>query len=128
MSSSKFDKAKDLTSYGEGLQRIFEIALSFAYCKNGILLIDEIETAIHKSLLIDFTGFIQKFAEKFNVQVFITSHSKECIDVFVKNDYKNNNDLMAYLLKNNNGSFSYKYIDGERLKILVDDINLDIRG
>ncbi|WNL30711.1 AAA family ATPase [Aliarcobacter cryaerophilus] len=128
VTSSKFDKAKDLTSYGEGLQRIFEIALSFAYCKNGILLIDEIETAIHKSLLIDFTEFIQKFAEKFNVQVFITSHSKECIDAFVKNDYKNNNDLMAYLLKNNNESFSYKYIDGKRLKILVDDINLDIRG
>ncbi|MFW2613071.1 AAA family ATPase [Aliarcobacter butzleri] len=128
VTSSKFDKAKDLTSYGEGLQRIFEIALSFAYCKNGILLIDEIETAIHKSLLIDFTEFIQSFAEKFNVQVFITSHSKECIDAFVKNEYKNNTDLMAYLLQNNSGHFSYKYIDGDRLKTLVDDINLDIRG
>jgi AAA15 family ATPase/GTPase len=128
VTSSKFEKAKDLTSYGEGLQRIFEIALSFAYCKNGILLIDEIETAIHKSLLIDFTEFIQNFAEKFNVQVFITSHSKECIDAFVKNNYTDNVNLMAYLLQNDNGIFSYKYVDGGRLKTLVDDINLDIRG
>ena len=128
VTSTKFEKAKDLTSYGEGLQRIFEIALSFAYCKNGVLLIDEIETAIHKSLLIDFTDFIQNFAEKFNVQVFITSHSKECIDAFVKNSYSDNSDLMAYLLTNNDGVFNYKYVDGNRLKTLVDDINLDIRG
>ena len=59
VSSSRFEESKDLTSYGEGLQRIFEIALSFAFCKNGVLLIDEIETAIHKSLLIDFTEFIK---------------------------------------------------------------------
>ena len=128
VTSSKFDSAKDLTSYGEGLQRIFEIALSFAYCKNGVLLIDEIETAIHKSLLIDFTELIQKFAEEFNVQVFITSHSKECIDAFVQNKYELDNNLMAYLLDNNDGKFSYSYIEGERLKTLVNDINLDIRG
>lgn len=128
VSSSRFDEAKDLTSYGEGLQRVFEIALSFAYSKNGILLIDEIETAIHKSLLIDFTEFIQVFAKKFNVQVFITSHSKECIDAFVKNNFVDNSNLMAYLLENKDGVFNYKYVEGERLKILVDDIDLDIRG
>ncbi len=128
VTSSKFKETKDLTSYGEGLQRIFEIALSFAYCRNGVLLIDEIETAIHKSLLIDFTEFIQEFAEKFNVQVFITSHSKECIDSFVKNKYIKNSKLMAYLLNNDNGDFSYKYVEGERLKTLVNDIDLDIRG
>lgn len=128
VTSSKFDNAKDITSYGEGLQRIFEIALSFAYCKNGVLLIDEIETAIHQSLLIDFTEFIQKFADEFNVQVFITSHSKECIDAFVKNNYTLNSNLMAYLLTNDQGEFSYKYVEGERLKTLVTDMNIDIRG
>jgi len=126
--SSKFDEAKDITTYGEGLQRIFEIALAFTYCKNGVLLIDEIETAIHNSLLREFTQFIQEFAEEFNVQVFITTHSKECIDAFVKNNYKDNGELIAYLLENNNGNFSYKYIDGTRLEYLVESMDLDIRG
>lgn len=126
--SSKFDEAKDITTYGEGLQRIFEIALAFTYCKNGVLLIDEIETAIHNSLLREFTQFIQQFAEEFNVQVFITTHSKECIDAFVKNNYEDNSELIAYLLENSNEIFSYKYIDGTRLEHLVESMDLDIRG
>jgi len=121
------EKSVDITSYGEGLQRIFEIALSFAYCKNGVLLIDELETAIHYSLLVDFTKFIQELAIKFNVQVFITSHSKECIDAFIKNDFQNE-DISAYLLENKENKISTKYIGGDRLKYLTENIGLDIRG
>ena len=121
------DKSVDITSYGEGLQRIFEIALSFAYCKNGVLLIDELETAIHYSLLVDFTKFIQELAVKFNVQVFITSHSKECIDAFVNNGVYNE-DISAYLLENKENNISTKYVGGDRLKYLIENVSLDIRG
>ncbi|MFK5975390.1 MAG: AAA family ATPase [Sulfurovum sp.] len=117
----------ELTSYGEGLQRIFEIALSFANCRNGVLLIDELETAIHYSLLVDFTKFIQELAVKFNVQVFITSHSKECIDAFVNNGV-HNEDISAYFLKNKDNQITTKYVGGDRLKYLVENISLDIRG
>jgi len=117
----------ELTSYGEGLQRIFEIALSFIECRNGVLLIDELETAIHYSLLVDFTKFIQELAVKFNVQVFITSHSKECIDAFVENGVYNE-DISAYLLENKENKISTKYVGGDRLKYLTENIGLDIRG
>ncbi|VAY87979.1 hypothetical protein MNB_ARC-1_1251 [hydrothermal vent metagenome] len=122
------ESPRDITSFGEGLQRIFEISLSFASCENGVLLIDELETAIHKSMLIDFTQFIQELAEKFNVQVFLTSHSKECIDAFVKNNYIKNDELMAFLLENKDGNLEYQYIDGNRLESLVSSMDLDIRG
>lgn len=121
------DRAVSITSYGEGLQRIFEIALSFAYCKNGVILIDELETAIHYSLLINFTKFIQELAVKFNVQVFITSHSKECIDAFVQNNV-HNEDISAFLLENQDGNITTKYIGGDRLKYLIENVSLDIRG
>ncbi|MDQ6961753.1 MAG: AAA family ATPase [Mariprofundaceae bacterium] len=117
----------DITSYGEGLQRIYEIALAFAYCKNGILLIDELETAIHHSLLISFTKFIQELAVTFNVQVFITSHSKECISAFVDNDY-NNEDISFFTMvrDKNNTIQSIKYDD----KALADELSqgLEVRG
>ena len=121
------EKSVDITSYGEGLQRIFEIALSFAYCKNGVLLIDELETAIHYSLLVKFTEFIQKLAVEFKVQVFITSHSKECIDAFVNNEF-NNEDINAYILKNIDGKIDYRYITGDKLASLVESMDIDIRG
>jgi len=121
------DRSVPITSYGEGLQRIFEIALSFAYCKNGVLLIDELETAIHYSLLLDFTKFIQELARQFNVQVFITSHSKECIDAFVQNGVYND-EISAYLLESKENKISTKNVGGDRLKYLTENIGLDIRG
>jgi|SaaInlStandDraft_4_1057021.scaffolds.fasta_scaffold01244_6 AAA15 family ATPase/GTPase len=126
--SDKFtEKNLDITNYGEGLQRIFEIALSFAYSQNGILCIDEFETAIHNTLLKSFTEFIQKLADMFNVQVFLTSHSKECIDAFVNNDY-NNDEISAYFLENINNEIKTKFVKGDRLKYLVENLDLDIRG
>jgi AAA15 family ATPase/GTPase len=119
-------KPIDLTKYGEGLQRVFEIALLLGYSKNGILCIDEIDSALHKTLLVHFTKFIQQTAQEFNVQVFLSTHSKECIDAFIENDYANE-DITAFALNQENGAITCKYIDGNRLEKLIETINFDIR-
>ncbi|MCU0289646.1 MAG: AAA family ATPase [Acidobacteria bacterium] len=126
VASDRFAKSVDLTSYGEGMQRIFQIGLSMAYASNGVLLIDEFESAIHKSLLVDFSRFVHQLAEKFNVQVFLTSHSKECIDSFITNDYKIE-DITAYVLKEEEGKIRCKYVEGKRLQTLLEAFNVDIR-
>ena len=126
VTSSNLDRAIDITKYGEGLQRVFEIALLLGYCKNGILCVDEIDSAIHKSLLIKFTEFIQKTAKDFNVQVFLSTHSKECIDAFVENNYPDD-ELTAYALNEKDGKVICQYLEGNKLKQLVESINIDIR-
>ena len=121
------EKSVDITSYGEGLQRIFEIALSFAYCKNGVLLIDELETAIHYSLLVDFTKFIQELAVKFNVQVFVTTHSKECIGAFVENGiYNQDVNFYTMVRDRDNQVQTIIYDDKTLLNELEQD--LEVRG
>ena len=126
VTSSTMKEAIDITKYGEGLQRVFEIALLMVFSRNGIVCIDEVDSAIHKSLLIEFTKFIQQIAEEFNVQVFLSTHSKECIDAFIKNKY-HNEYLTAYALTNEGGQIKCKYIDGNRLEQLVESVNFDIR-
>jgi AAA15 family ATPase/GTPase len=126
VTSRRIDKAVDLTTYGEGLQRVFEIALLLGYCRDGILCIDEIDSALHKSLLINFTEFLQRTAAEFNVQVFISTHSKECIDAFVENEYPDD-DLTAYSLTEEDGRIVCRFLAGTKLKQLVESINLDIR-
>jgi len=108
------------------VQRIFQVGLFLAAASNGVLLIDEFETAMHKSLLIDFSQFVHQLANKFNVQVFLTSHSKECIDAFIENDYKPE-EITGFALKDEMGKRDCKYIEGKRLKRLMDSIGLDIR-
>lgn len=123
-----FKQSFDMSKYGEGVQRVFEIALLLGYCRNGILCIDEFESAIHKSLLIDFSRFVHQLADRFKVQVFLTTHSKECIDAFIENQYKNE-EITAYALRETpEGSIEGKYVHGKRLENLLQSINLDIRG
>ncbi|MCE1168966.1 MAG: AAA family ATPase [Sphingobacteriia bacterium] len=127
VSSDNNQKPIDLTKYGEGLQRVFEIALLLGYCKDGILCIDEIDSALHKSLLVAFTQFIQEIAQKFNVQVLISTHSKECIDAFVENEFADD-ELTAYALNmDEDGEIVCKFLPGNKLKQLVETINIDIR-
>ena len=117
----------DITNYGEGLQRIWEIALAFAYAKNGVICIDEFETAVHYSLLLEFTKFIQELADIFNVQVFITTHSKECIGAFIENNYSNDGISFFTLARDKNETIQYIYYDAESLKNELDQ-ELEVRG
>lgn len=126
VNSQAFEQAVDITKYGEGLQRVFEIALLMGYSRNGVICIDELDSAIHKSLLIEFTKFIQESARRFNVQVFLSTHSKECIDAFVENDFYND-DITAYALKEVDGKIICQYLPGTELENLLEAINLDIR-
>jgi AAA15 family ATPase/GTPase len=127
VTSSKLNAAIDITKYGEGLQRVFEIALLMVYNRDGILCIDEIDCAIHKTLLVKFSMFVQLLADKYNVQVFLSTHSKECIDAFIKSNYKGNKDITAYSLSEKEGQIVCKYVSGERLYSLIESIDFDIR-
>ena len=73
-----------ISTYGDGIKKVLSIANGLAKAQNGILLIDEIETAIHAKYYKDIFSFIQLASQKFNVQVFITTHSLEAIDQFLE--------------------------------------------
>lgn len=123
----KFDEAVDLTSYGKGVQRMFFISLLFASARNGVLLIDELENAIHTKLITTFAPFIYKLAVMFNVQVFLTSHSKECIDAFV-NHVPVPDDFAYHALVNNaQGDVEVREYNGVRYKKLLAAGDVDLR-
>ncbi len=123
-----FENNPDLTQFGDGLQRVFHIALQFAAARNGVVLIDEIENAIHHSLFKKLIPFIKQLSEKFNVQVFITSHSKECIDAFFEEDAYNDKIAIYNLSRGEDGNIVCKYDSGELFGELIELINADARG
>ena len=90
----------DLSGFGEGLQRVFYIALQFASAQNGVILIDELENGLHYTLLESFTRFMQELAIKLNVQVFLTTHSKETIEAFVTNGFENEDVSYNLMIEN----------------------------
>ncbi|MBI5207911.1 MAG: AAA family ATPase [Candidatus Firestonebacteria bacterium] len=68
-----------LVIMGEGLVKICSIVLAIANTQNGIIFIDEIENGIHYSVMNKLWGSIYEAAKQFNVQIFATTHSRECI-------------------------------------------------
>ena len=64
---------------GDGVGRLFSIALAFHQAREGIILIDEVENGLHHSVLKDVWKNLNWLSQEFNVQVFATTHSYECM-------------------------------------------------
>ena len=113
--------------FGEGVRRVFEIGLLFADVRGGVLLVDEFENAIHTELLAEFTRLVQDLAVELNVQVFLSTHSKEAIDAFVSNE-QGANDVVGYAISRNGGDVEARRYGGDRLRKLHDAVDFDLRG
>ena len=64
---------------GDGIGRLLSMALAFHNAKDGSILIDEIENGLHYSVLPDIWKNLNTLSQEFNVQVFATTHSYECM-------------------------------------------------
>lgn len=64
---------------GDGVWRMLAIAISLVRSQNGVLLIDEIDTGLHYSVMEDLWRMIAETARQLDVQVFATTHSYDCI-------------------------------------------------
>ncbi len=77
-------KAIPLNYYGDGMKKAILLMSSVINAKNGILLLDEFETAIHTTAMNHVFEWILKACMKFDVQLFLTSHSLEAIEKVLK--------------------------------------------
>lgn len=78
-SSSEKDRIR-LGSLGDGMKRILTLIMNLVSAKNGVLLVDEIDTGLHYSVIEDMWRVIIKTAIRLDIQVFATTHSRDCLD------------------------------------------------
>jgi predicted ATPase len=71
-----------LRSLGEGMNRLFGLILAIVNAKDGLLLLDEVESGLHYSVLPEVWRLLFTVAQRLNVQVFATTHSWDCITAF----------------------------------------------
>lgn len=67
---------------GDGISRLLSIMMAMASFENGIILIDEIENGLHASALEHLWSILKEGSETYNVQIFATTHSLECVKTF----------------------------------------------
>lgn len=67
-------------SMGEGVWRLLGIALALVRARGGVLLIEEIDAGLHYSVLADVWRLVFDTARSLDVQVFATTHSRDCYE------------------------------------------------
>ena len=116
-----------LYDYGNGMYKAFYMAVAALLAKDRILLVDEVETGIHNKALEHFISKLLSVCEKNNVQMFLTTHSLETIDVLLEDCRDTLDDIAFYHIRNSEEQSVTRSYSGKKLLDLRTEIGFDIR-
>jgi AAA15 family ATPase/GTPase len=119
-----------ISVFGDGLRRTITFASMLLQCRDGILLIDELETAVHVQALEYVFTWLINACIKYNVQLFATTHSIEAVDAILKAMSSNNNilhQLVTYRLETKANTSIAKRFPGKSLYDLRYELGQDVR-
>lgn len=122
------NNSKPLFSYGNGTQKAVLLAAVMAQCEDGVMLIDEIDNAFHKTALKDiFQNFISACKEM-NIQTFITTHSIEALDIMLEvNESMGSDNIRVITLKKDVQNTVARVLTGAEAINVRDEYNLELR-
>lgn len=68
-----------LGSFGDGMRRLLLLRLALANNAGGYVLVDEVDTGLHWTVMAGMWRLVVEVAQKSQLQVFATTHSHDCI-------------------------------------------------
>lgn len=125
--SKSHQKALPLNVYGDGMKKAILMMSAVVSAKNGVLLLDEFETAIHTSAMDRTFRWILESCKKLNVQVFLTSHSKEAIDKVLKCAPDLAEDITVYTMYKEGEKTSVRRLSAKKAIEVQDEMGLELR-
>lgn len=61
------------------MKRLLSLALLLIRAENGFLAVDEIDTGLHHTVMVDMWRLVIETARRLDIQVFATTHSLDCL-------------------------------------------------
>lgn len=104
-----------------GLTKLMAIVLAIIQKKGGLLFIDEIENGFHHEILVPVWQLISRLAEKYDTQIFASTHSAECLAAATEGVLEPKSALRLLKLERLNGSSKVKRFTGEALRSAMVD-------
>lgn len=106
-----------LTLYGDGMKKALTMLKAVIRAENGVVLIDEFETALHTSAMRSVFRFMIDIAKTMGVQLFLTTHSIEAVDKLLECSDNDIGDIrIIRLKKKNNKTYARVSYGKEALK------------
>lgn len=119
-----------LSTYGDGIKKVLTLCNAIVKANGGILLIDEIDTAIHKKYYDNIFAFLISACLRFNIQMFVTTHSIEAIDAFLASqDYDNNSNerINVVTLKREDNKTYCRVMPGKEVYLNRERFGFEVR-
>ncbi len=116
-----------LNAFGDGLRRALLYALTLPQVRGGVLLLDEVESAIHVRALGRVFEWLGKACEQFDVQLFVSTHSLEAIDALLGPDEQSAGRIVGFHLPTQPATGEVTRYDGPLLARIVRERGLDVR-
>jgi len=125
----KNGKFYNLNEFGDGLGKFIYFIILLLSQKSSIILIDEIENGIHYTNLDKLWEIILTISKQQNVQVFATTHSKECIESYARVAKKLEDDGIGFieLGRNKKNELDSVVMDSEMFQRFV-KLGNEVRG
>jgi ABC-type molybdenum transport system ATPase subunit/photorepair protein PhrA len=119
-----------LSQLGQGTYRVVSILSDLMGSKPDLFLIDEIENGVHYTALPKIWRALAEIAAAMDIQIFATTHSKECLEaahrVFYDEDSEGNRDLAVIQLMGVDGNVIARVLDEERVNDAL-EIDTELR-
>ncbi|AIU68856.1 ABC transporter ATPase [Thermococcus eurythermalis] len=115
-------------SMGDGFKFLSATAFLVSSMKNGYLLIDSAEAFHHLASLRAMVRTLLEGSLKNNVQVFLTTHSLELIDMLLEEGIRMGINGRVIYMKRENGKLTHSIETFENAKELREDLGIDLRG
>lgn len=90
---------RPLTALGAGVHRFLGLLLACHGARGGLLLVDEIDTGLHYSVQARMWELLTAWALQFDVQVFATTHSLDCVRSFAEVARREDSSGLAQVIR-----------------------------
>ncbi|MBO3442959.1 AAA family ATPase [Clostridium sp. CCUG 7971] len=114
-------------SFGDGFKKAIILTSKVIDAENGILLVDEIETGIHKDIIGKILKEIIKNSKLYNTQIIATTHSLEAIGVLLEKFDESLNEVAIYRLEEFKDQIYSRRFSGDKAYEIVVQEGGDLR-
>lgn len=123
------EKYLPIYALGDGVQRWFYILGCMLIHRNSIICIDEVDVGIHPTAQESFCRTLITYAQKYNVQLFLTSHNLEFMDHFINASLELDklNDVRIFTLKHDNKKIQSRVLNGKEAVHAREVYDLELR-
>ena len=114
-----------LQAMGDGIMKVLSIILSIYDCQNGAIYIDELDNGLHYTAQLTIWKAMIHSAIRFNVQLFVTTHSFECVSSLldsISEEEKAMNLISLYRIERETNAKEHTVVDYDS-SILEEAVN-----